>query len=330
MPPPHEDDRAVDALRKLVNGYQASQAIHVAATLGIADLLAEGPRTSDDLAAETGAHPDALYRLLRALAGVGIFREEEDRRFALTDLGAPLRSDAPDSIADWARFVGRRYYRDAWSSLLDSVRTGENAFRLTHGVGVWEYRAMRPEESEIFDRAMAANSRRDIQAVLAAFDLSRFQTLADVGGGNGALLRAALERYEHLRGILFDQPHVVAGVDLGDRCHVVAGDFFEEVPGGADAYLLKSILHDWEDEESIAILRNVRRAGGVLLVVERVVGPPNEGPEAKLSDLNMLVAPGGRERTEAEYAALFEAGGFRLVGVTPTESGADVLEGAPA
>jgi hypothetical protein len=321
---------SADELRRIVNGYQASQAIHVAATLGIADLLAERPRTSDDLAAATGTSADALYRLLRALASLGILREEEGKHFVLAELGLPLRTDAPDSIADWARFVGRRYYRDAWSSLIDSVRTGENAFRLTHGVGVWEYRAERPEESTIFDRAMAATSRRDIRALLAAFDFGRFRRVVDIGGGNGALLRALLDRYDHLRGVLFDQPHVVQGVDLGERCEVVAGSFFDAVPEGADAYLLKSILHDWEDEEAAAIVGTVRRGGGVLLVLERIVGPPNESPETKLSDLNMLVGPGGRERTEAEFASLFQAGGFRLVGVTPTESGMHVIEGALA
>ena len=163
------------ALRRLVNGYQVSQAIHVAAALGIADLLAEGPRTSDELAEATRTNSDALYRLLRALASVGVLVEHEGRRFDLTDLGKPLRTDAPDSIAAWAAFVGRGYYRDAWSSLLDAVRTGENAFRLAHGVRVWEYRAQRPEEGQIFDRAMAA-TRLVVRSLLEAYDFGRFRT----------------------------------------------------------------------------------------------------------------------------------------------------------
>ncbi len=317
-------------LRCLVNGYQVSQAVHVAATLGLADLVAEGLRGSDDLAAATDTDPQALYRLLRALASVGVFREDEERRFALTELGDALRTDSPDSVADWAAFVGRGYYRDAWSALLDSVRTGENAFRLAHGVGVWEYRKERPEESAIFDRAMAANSRLVIRSLLAAYDFGRFGTIVDVGGGSGALLAALLDHYPHLHGVLFDEPHVVGGVDLGERCDVVAGSFFEAVPGGGDAYLLKWILHDWEDEEAAAILRTIRRCGGTLVVVERIVGPPNETPEAKLSDLNMLVAPGGRERMLDEFRALLEAAGYRLVDTTPTPSGMNVIEAAPA
>ncbi len=316
-------------LRRLVNGYQVSQAIHVAATLGLADLVADGARTSDDLAAATDTDADALYRLLRALASVGVFREEEGKRFALTELGDALRTDSPESIVDWAAFVGRGYYRDAWSSLIDSVRTGENAFRLAHGVGVWEYRARRPEESAIFDGAMAGNSRLVIRSLLAAYDFGRFGTIVDVGGGNGALLAALLDEYPYLRGVLFDQPHVVDGVDLGERCDVVAGSFFETVPEGGDAYLLKWILHDWEDEEAAAILRTIRRSGATVIVVERIVGPPNETPEAKLSDLNMLVGPGGKERTLDEFAALFGSAAYRLVAVTPTPSGMHVIEAAP-
>jgi hypothetical protein len=316
-------------LRRLLNGYQASQAIQVAATLGLADLLADGPRTSDDLAAATGTDAHALYRLLRALASVGVFREDEGKRFALTEMGDALRADAPESLADWAAYVGRPYYREAWSSLIDSVRTGENAFRLVHGVDVWSYRAQHPEESAIFDRAMAANSRIMIRSLLAAYDFGRFETIVDVGGGNGALLAALLEEYPGLRGVLFDQPHVVDGVDLGERCDVVAGSFFEAVPDGGDAYLLKWILHDWEDEEAAAILSTVRRRGGTLLVVERTIGPPNENPEAKLSDLNMLVGPGGKERTVDEFGALFETTAYRLVSATPTPAGMYVIEGAP-
>jgi hypothetical protein len=316
-------------LRQLVNSYQVSQAVHVAAVLGLADLVAGGPRTSDDLAAATDTDADALYRLLRALASVGVFRERDGKRFELAELGRPLRSDVPDSLADWAVFVGRRYYRDAWSSLLDSVRTGENAFRLTHGVGVWEYRAEHPDEAAAFDRAMAANSRVIVRSLLAAYDFGRYGTIVDVGGGNGALLAALLEANPGSRGILFDQPHVVQGVDLGERCDIVAGSFFESVPEGGDAYLLKWILHDWEDAEAIAILRTIRRRGAPVLVIERDLGPPNEAPEAKLSDLNMLVAPGGRERTVAEFALLLAAADYELVADVPTASGMHVLEAAP-
>ena len=249
-------------LRRLVNSYQVSQAIHVAAILGIADLLADGPRSSDDLAQATGTNPRALYRLLRALAAFGVFHEDDNRMFSLTELGEPLRSDVPESVAGWAAFIGRPNHRDSWGALAESVRTGENAFLLAHGVKVWEYRAEHPEEGAIFDRAMAASSNVVLRSLLAAYDFGRFGTIVDVGGGNGTLLAGLLEAHPGLEGVLFDQPHVVEGVDLGERGSVVAGSFFESVPDGGDAYLLKWIIHDWEDEESIAILRNVRSRGG--------------------------------------------------------------------
>jgi hypothetical protein len=335
-----QDQRPVAELRRLVNGYQVSQALHVAATLGLADLLAAGPRSSDELAAATDSDPDALYRLLRALAAVGVFHEADERRFALTELGEGLRSDAPEGIAGWARFMGRPDIWAAWSSLLHSVRTGENAFRHVHGTDVWSYRADRPEESAIFDGAMMALTRSSNRALVEACDFGRFGTIVDVGGGNGALLALLLGRYPDVQGVLFDQPHVVSGADdvlgaagVADRCRVVGGSFFEDVPAGGDAYVLKAIIHDWEDEESLAILRACRAAmdgDAALLVIERVVGPPNADLAAKLGDLNMLVGPGGRERTVEELESLLAAGGFRLVGVTPTAAGLSVVESVPA
>jgi hypothetical protein len=209
------------------------------------------------------------------------------------------------------------------------VRTGENAFRRAHGVGVWEYRVEDPEDGAAFDAAMAALTAGANASLLEAYDFSRFGTVVDVGGGRGALLRALLDAYPSLHGVLFDQPHVVDGVDLGDRCRVVGGSFFDEVPAGGDAYVLRWIVHDWDDENAIAILRACRRAMGddaVVLVVEREVATA----ESKLSDLNMLVGPGGEERTRDELAALVAAAGLRLVSSTPTASGVSVLEAAPA
>jgi hypothetical protein len=327
-------------LMRLVNGYQITQAIHVAAQLDLADRLAAGARTSEDLAAEVDAHPDALYRLLRALAAVGVLREEDGRSFGLTPVGERLRSDVPGSLHGWARFVGRPSFWQAWGALLHSVRTGENAFRHVHGDDVWSYRAQRPEESAAFDAAMQARTGATNRALLEAFDFSRFGTIVDVGGGNGTLLAAVLTAHPGVTGVLFDQPHVVAGADavldeaaVADRCRVIAGDFFESVPSGGDAYLLKWIVHDWEDAEATAILRVVRSAigaNGRLLVVERDLGEPNESPWAKLSDLNMLVGPGGRERTEEEYAALFAEAGFRVAKVTRAGPELAVFEGVPA
>lgn len=321
-----DPDQAVATdIRRLVEGYQVSQALHVAATLGIADLLVGGARASDELAKATGTHATSLYRLMRALASVGVFRELDERRFELTPLGEHLRSDVPESVAGWAAFIGRPYYWQAWAALLHSVRTGENAFKHVHGTDVWAYRSSRPDESAIFDRAMTSLSRRSNRSLLAAYDFGRFKTLADVGGGNGGLLAAVLAAHPNLKGILFDQPHVVSGAHavleatgVADRCQVVGGSFFESVPGGCDGYVLRAVIHDWGDDDSIRILECVRRAiadDGTMLLVERVVGSPNEGRDAKFSDLNMLVAAGGRERTRAEYADLFHQSGFALTGV---------------
>jgi hypothetical protein len=323
----------------LINGYQVSQAIHVAATLGIADLLADGSRTSDELAEATGSQPRALYRLLRALAAAGVLHEDENRSFTLSELAAQLRSDVPDSLHGWASFVGRPYYWNAWAHLAESIRNGENTFRQVYGESVWEYRAKRPEESEIFDRAMSALTAASNAAILEAYDFGRFGTVVDVGGGNGALLAGILDRHPTVRGVVFDQPHVVANAraflaerGLEDRCEVAAGSFFDSVPSGADAYVLKAIIHDWEDTEAEAILHTCRRAMGpaaTLLVIEQELGAPNERPPAKFSDLNMLVGPGGQERTRDEYAALFAATGFELTRTIPTAGTLYVFEAAP-
>jgi len=330
------EDNPQVALRRLVAGYQVSQALHVAATLKLADLLADGSRTSDELAAATGTHSDALYRLLRALATVGVFQELDGRRFELTPLGGGLRTDAPGSIHGWAAFIGRPYIWQAWSSLLHSVRTGENAFRHVHGTDPWTYRAQNPDESEIFDAAMTSLTGQSEAAIVDAYDFGRFDEVVDVAGGRGTLLAAVLAAYPTLRGVLFDQPHVVAdagelvrAAGVADRCRIVGGSFFESVPEGADAYMLKSIIHDWEDEEAILILRVCRAAmspHAVVLVVERDLGAPNEDPVAKFLDLLMLVGPGGRERSEDEYAALFAAADLTYVGATPTAAAISLYE----
>jgi len=323
----------------MVTGYQVSQAIHVAATLGIADLLADASRTSDELAVITNTHPPTLYRLLRALASVEVLHELDGRRFELTPLGEPLRSDVPGSMADLAAYMGRPYRLQAWGGLLHSVRTGENAFRNVHGTDVWTYRSTRPDESAIFDRAMTSLSRGATAALLAAVDFGGFRTVVDVGGGNGALLAAILTAHSHVRGVLFDQPHVVSGAaallahaGVADRCRTVGGNFFESVPEHADAYVLRAVIHDWDDDASIRILTAVRHAladDGRVLIVEYMIAPPNEGREAKFSDLNMLVGPGGRERTREEFAALLDASGLRLMRVVAA-AGQSVVEAVRA
>ena len=326
------------ALLRLVSGYQLSQALHVAARLDVGDRLAGGPRSADELAPEMETHADALYRLLRALAAVGVLHELDGRRFELTELGEGLRSDVPGSVRGWALMIGRPMHWNTWSSLVESIRTGENTFRLVHGTDVWSYRAQRPEELAIFDGAMTSMSGVVDPAVIDAYDFGRFREVVDIAGGRGALLAAILAKHDTVRGVLFDQPDVVANARVllgrfGDRYRTVGGSFFERVPDGADAYLLKSILHDWEDEECIAILRVIRKAmpeHGVVLVLERDLGRPNENAPAKLSDLNMLVNPGGRERSEDEYAALFAVAGLHYVGATASAASVTVFEAAAA
>ena len=334
------DERPSVALRRLINGYQVSQAIHVAATLGIADLLARGARDSDDLASETHTQPRALYRLLRALAAVGVLEEREGRRFALTPVGDCLRSDAAEPVGGWAAFVGRRTHWHAWGDLLHSIQTGEDAFRHLHGVGAWEYRAQHPEEAAVFDRAMGDLARRSQRSIMDAYDFARFATVVDVGGGQGALLATVLAAHPHMRGVLFDLPHVVASIDgvspdpaVSGRCRAVAGSFFDSVPAGGDAYVLRAVLHDWDDSDAVAILRNCRAAMGdntTLLIIERDLGPANELPATKFSDLNMLVSLGGQERTMDEYGELMRQAGLRFIASTPGAFDLHIIEGAPA
>ncbi|HET7480074.1 MAG TPA: methyltransferase [Rubrobacteraceae bacterium] len=327
-----------DSLWRMVNGYQVSQAIHVAATLGIADLLKDSPRSVDDLAEATGTHAPTLYRLLRALASVGVFVEKEGC-FGLTPLAEYLRSDVPGSIRAWATFIGRPYTWSAWAHLIDSAKTGETAFPMLYGMSVWEYRTSHPEESGIFDAAMTHLSAGAAEAIADSYDFSGIGVLADVGGGQGEILAKILAANPDLLGILFDQPHVVAGakdllerMGVAGRCEVVGGSFFEAVPGGADAYLFKSVIHNWDDETAAGILRKCREAipdDGRLLLVERVFGPPNEPDPMKFMDLMMLVMPGGKERTEAEFRSLLAQAEFELRNITATGSPYDIIESVP-
>jgi hypothetical protein len=336
--PPAETPTMV--LRRLVNGYQVTQGIHVAARLGIADLLRDGPRSSEDLAAATESHAPSLHRVLRALASIGVLHEEGGGRFALTEVGECLRSDAAEPVGGWAAYVGTPAHFESWSALLHAVRTGEHAFRSVHGTDVWDYRARHPEDGALFDRAMTDITQRANACVVEAYDFGRFGRVVDVGGGQGAFVAALLAAHPSMRGVVFDQPHVVAhagpvleAAGVADRCEIVAGSFFDEVPAGADAYLLKAIVHDWDDEEALRILRACRAAiaaEGALLVVERELGPPNASPDAKFSDLNMMVGPGGRERTREDFAALLAAAGFALERAIPTAIGLSVFEGRPA
>lgn len=325
-------------LMRLVNGYQVSAAISAAAALGIADLLAPGPQSIDDLANATSTHPWSLYRLMRALAAVGVFHEDDDRHFTLTEVGECLRSDAETPVAPWARFIGRPYYWNTWSHLLHSVRSGENAFLNLNGIDVWEYRKRIPEDSAAFDQAMEGLSRTIVASVVHSYDFTRFGIIVDVGGGTGAMLAGILRAHPAGRGIVFDLPHVIerapkvlADAGVADRCDLVGGDFFESVPR-ADAFVMKAILHDWDDAAATAILRRCREAiapDGKLLVLERVIAPPNEVPDTKFSDLNMLLLPGGQERTLDEFAALLETAGFQISNRIATGTPLNLIEAEP-
>ena len=336
---PTRPGQAASQMLQLLNACFTTQALHAAAALGIADRLADRPMSVDDLAA-TGAHGPSLYRLLRMLAGAGVFREETDGRFALTPLGATLRSEGPDSVRDWALYVGARESWEAWGRLRETVMSGEPGFVLAHGMPTYEYLARHPELGAPFDRWMTRQSDQHNAAIIEAYDFSPFRTVADLGGGQGSTLAAILRANPSLRGILLDQPQVVAnpapletaGVD--NRCEVVAGDMLQGVPGGADAYLIKRVLMIWGDEPAIRVLRHCAEAlstDGKVLVVEMVLPPGNDPSPAKSFDLLMMLGnKGGRVRTEAEFRDLFAAAGLRLARVIPTASPNSILEGVPA
>lgn len=326
-------------LRQMIDGYQVAQAIAVAASLGIADLLGDGPKTSDELARATGAHPRSLFRLLRALASVGVFGQDDDGRFAMTPRAEGLRSDAPSSLRAWAIHAGQPYMRAAWAHLHHSVMTGEPAFRHVHGIGSWGYRQQHPTAGEIFDRAMGG-SAPGMAAIINADDFADATCIVDVGGGQGTFIAAVLAAVPTLRGILFDLPHVVGGAEpilraagVADRCTVVAGDFFEAIPAGGDLYILKGVIHDWADDAAATILRHCRRVMGSpdkLLLIEQVIQLGSaDTPGTFFMDLHMLAIHGGTERTAEEFAALLALAGFHQTRIVPTTAGLNLIEAAP-
>lgn len=325
-------------LLQMMTGYWPAQALYVAAKLGVADLLADGPTSCADLATATHTHAPSLHRMLRALASVGVFTETAPGTFALTPLADLLRTAVPGSMRALAITYNEEQYR-AWGELLHSVKTGGVAFEHLYGMPVFEYFAQHPEADRVFNDAMIGWSNQVAGAVADTYDFSPFRTVVDVGGGYGTLLAAILRSNPNARGILFDQPHVIAGAEglltaagVADRCATVGGDFFTaELPEG-DAYVLAQILHDWDDDRCMAILRQCRRAitdHGKLLVVELVLPSGEEPFFGKWLDLHMLVMAGGRERTATEYDELFQATGFRLARVVPTPPGPSVVEAIP-
>lgn len=325
-------------LLTMASGYWLSQCIYVAAKLGIADYLKEKPLSCADLAEATQSDSSCLYRLLRALASAGIFMETEPQHFALTPLAEYLRSDVNRSMRATVIMLGEKEHYQAWGDLLHSIQTGEPAFEHCFGMGVFEYFQHHPAAAEIFAQSMNSFSSFDVAAVSAVYDFSEFQTLVDVGGGYGEMLATLLQQYPHSQGILFDEKYVIDHCqptlkrhNIAHRCQAVSGNFFDEVPSGGDAYLLKHIIHDWDDQRAITILRNCCRAmpnHSKILVMEMVVPSGNTPSLSKMMDLNMLVmTPGGKERTEAEFYSIFEQAGLQLTRIIETAEQIKIIEG---
>jgi hypothetical protein len=327
-------------MARLIRGYRQSRCVGVAVELGLAERLAAGPRTGEELAAEVGAHAPSLRRLLRALVAMGVVAEDASGRYSITPFGEELRQDR---LGPAAQFYHSDHTWQAWLRLDHSIKTGERAFDHVYGMRNWEWYAAHPAEAGIFDAAMSTMTRPVSVAVAEAYDFSGCRLVADVGGGDGTLLIEILRRYPSVRGVLFDLPNVVErgrskviAAGLLDRCQIVGGSFLEAVPSEASVYMMKWIIHDWEEPAVSTILARCRAAvgdsGAHLLLIERVL-PERVGPEDLddvLADLEMLTSPGGQERTEAEYAALLMRAGFKLERIIPTPTPVKILESVPA
>jgi hypothetical protein len=331
-PPPHA------ALLQMILGKWVSSAISAAAQFGIADYLESGPKSPKELASLTGTQEQPLYRLLRANASVGVFTELEDGRFAQTPLSEPLRTNAKPCVRNMAMMLTDDWHIRSWEQLPWCVETGKPASYKLNGIPMFDWMAQHPEKTVNFNNAMTDLSQGDAAAVVQSYDFSRFEHIVDVAGGHGTLLAAILEQAPKSRGTLFDMPHVIEGAKkarilerFGDRCTLEAGSFFEFLPP-ADAYMMKYIIHDWYDPECIKILSNCRkgiRPGGRLLVVDQVVPAGNDPAISKIVDIEMLVLPGGMERTEQQFRDLFAASGFRLERIIPMPAPQCIIEGVP-
>jgi hypothetical protein len=334
---PNPETAAVQLLNQAALGYIVSAALNVALELGIADLLGDGPRSTADLAKAAGVREDGLYRVLRALASAGIFEEQGTRTFALNAPAAMLQK-GPQSLHDLGLWMTDPFHFRVYAETLHSVKTGRPAAEKVTGMPVFEYFAREPRLSSVFNNAMTSWSGPTVAAALKAYDFSGIELLVDVAGGHGHVLTSILRQYPAMRGVLFDLEHVIAGAGrlleasgVADRVETATGDFFDAVPPGADAYIMKNIIHDWNDDRALPILTNIwnafegRRDGRVILL-EAVIPPGNQPDFGKLIDLEMLLMPGGRERTAEEFASLFESAGFELARIVPTESPLSVIE----
>ena len=332
-----EVNTPTSTMLNLLAGCWISHALSIAAKLGIADLLQDGPQSCSTLAEATQTHAGSLYRVMRALASVGVFAEDEDRHFRLTPLSEKLHTNAPGSLRAFAIMLGENEHWRAWEGMLHSVQTGQPAFDHIFGQSHFSYFNQHPEASRIFDSAMTSRSAIENDAVVAAYDFSDVGTVVEIGGGQGSLLEAILAASPSAKGVLFDQPHVIATAasrwtedSKRLRCDFMAGDFFTAVPSGGDLYIVKKVVHDWDDERARQILTNCRKAmsvNGRLLLIEPVIPGRNQPSFNKLLDLLMLVwTSGGLERTEAEHRVLLASAGLDLMRVMPTRSGVWLLE----
>lgn len=316
-----------------VTGFFASQAVIAAAELGVADAIAAGAGTAEEVARRVGSEPNSTYRLLRALGGLGLVSEDRGRRFQLTPTGELLRTDVPGSLRDYARMQLGHYV--PWGQLTEAVRTGRSAFDLTYGRPVFDWLAEHPQSAAIFDRAMSNFTATIARHVASGFDFSAYPTVVDLGGGVGELLAEILVQHPSVCGVLADLPHVLergraylTSRGLAARVTFEPTDFFASVGGGGDLYVMKSVLHDWNDEQSLAILKNVRAAGSRLLLVERVMAEPGEplDPRAPLFDLNMMALTGGRERTASEWRELLAGAGFGIARIRGLPTDLSLIE----
>ena len=326
-------------LTNIAFGAMTTQALYVAAKLGIADLLSEGQKSAAELASVTATHAPSLYRVLRSLAGEGIFQEVSPKVFANTAISEALLTDAPNSMRNGVIFMGETWHYNVWGNMMYSVQTGKSAWGKTHGAEVFDWFANKPEEAEIFNNAMTDMSVATAPTVVESYDFSGIETLADIAGGHGYLLAQILKANPKLSGILFDVAPVIAGAGamlekegVTNRVETVAGDFFVEIPS-ADGYIMKHIIHDWDDERCVGILKNIHNAmkeNGKVLIVETIVPEGNEPHYSKLLDLEMLTSPGGVERTTEEYRELLAQAGFRLTKIVSTKSPFSIIEAVKA
>ena len=325
---------------EILTGAWTAQAVYVAVKLGIPDQLADGPLSADEVARRVSADPGAVYRLMRALASQGVLRHRSDDTFKLTGIGKALRTGTPGSVRDMALFLGHPLRWEDWGNLLYSVQTGKPSVEKLRGMPFFEYVETDADLAEAFNNAMTAGSEFAIYSVLAAYDFTGFHTIVDVGGGHGRLLAMILAKAPDARGVLYDLPNVVDGAGpelkktgVADRCEVVGGSFFDSVPEGGDAYLMKAIIHDWDDDDALRILRNMRAAiapGGKLLLLESVLPERASADIGMLIDLEMLIVVGGKERTRAEWTDLLGRAGFRLDRVVHTATPVSIVEATPA